>query len=111
MHFHVTDFPSFQSNNFWNAISWKCFLKDDCIRSSLTECQSFLNRKIDVDPMYPVLMSLPCIVPGIAHRRGCMQINFIRIGVTFVPRIRSQKEEEILSVSCSNFDLQVPIPN
>ena len=39
-----------------------CFLKDDCIRSSLIQCESFLNRKIDVDPKNRVLMSFPCIV-------------------------------------------------
>ena len=36
------------------------FLEDNCIRSSLTECQSFLNRNIDVDPKYRVLMPFPC---------------------------------------------------
>ena len=60
--FFFLDFSSFQSNNFWDTISWKRFLKDDCIRSSLIEFQSFLNRKIDVDPKNRVLMSLPCIV-------------------------------------------------
>ena len=31
-------FSSFQSDNFWDAIGWKCSLKDNCIRSSLIEC-------------------------------------------------------------------------
>ena len=33
----MKDFSSFQSDNFWNTISWKCSLKDDCSRSSLIE--------------------------------------------------------------------------
>ena len=60
--FFVWDFSSFQSNNFWNTISWKCFLKNDCIRSSLIECQSFPNCKINIDPIYRVLMFLPCVM-------------------------------------------------
>ena len=83
--------PSFQSNNFLNTISWKCFLKDDCIRSSLIECQSFLNSKIDVDPIYRVLMSLPCIVQVLCMT-WYIQVNLIRILVTFVHRINKQKE-------------------
>ena len=34
---HDKTSPVFQSDNFWNTISWKCSLKDDCIRSSLIE--------------------------------------------------------------------------
>ena len=61
MYFVMQDFSSFQSDNFWNAISWKCFLQEwfDCIWSRLTEFQSSPNRKFDVDPMYVVLVSLP----------------------------------------------------
>ena len=50
--------------------SWKCSLKDDCIRSSLIECQSLLNRKININPKYRVLMFLPstaCIVLDVVH--------------------------------------------
>ena len=36
--FLISDFSSLQSDNFWNTISWKYSLKDDCIRSSLIEC-------------------------------------------------------------------------
>ena len=54
--------PVFQSNNFRNTMNWKCFLKNDSARSSLIELQSFLQSKIDVDPIFCVLMSLPCIV-------------------------------------------------
>ena len=56
----VYDFSSFHPNNFRNTVSWKCFLKDDCIRSSLIECQSLSNRKININPKYRVLMFLPC---------------------------------------------------
>ena len=38
-----------QSNNFWNRISWECFVKNDCVRSSLTE-------------FHRVLVSLPCFM-------------------------------------------------
>ena len=71
--------------------SWERFLKDDCIRSSLIECQSFLNSKIDVDPIYCVLMSLPCIVQILCMTRY-IQVDRIRILVTFVQRINKQKE-------------------
>ena len=81
----------FQSNNFWNTKSWKCFLNDDRIRSSLIECQSLFNRKIDVDPIYRVLMSCPCIVQ-ILCMTWYIQVNLIRILVTFVPRINRQEE-------------------
>ena len=32
-----SEFSSFPSFNFWNAIGWKCSLKNNCIRSSLIE--------------------------------------------------------------------------
>ena len=63
----IQDFSSLQSDNFWNTISWKCFLKDDCIRSSLIECQSFLHCKININPIYRVLVFLPCVMQGIVH--------------------------------------------
>ena len=47
---------SVHPNNFWDTISRKCFLKNDRIRSSLIECQSFLNSKID----FKSLPSGPC---------------------------------------------------
>ena len=34
----IQNFSSLQSFNFWNAISWKCSLKNNCIRSCLIEC-------------------------------------------------------------------------
>ena len=50
------DFSSLQSHNFWNTVSWKCSLKD------LIECQSFSNRKININLKYSVLMLRPCTV-------------------------------------------------
>ena len=38
LQFLMSDFSSLQSHNFWNTTSWKCSLKDYCIRSSLIEC-------------------------------------------------------------------------
>ena len=65
------DFSNFLSNNFRNTTSWKCFLKNDCIRSSLIECQSFLKSKIHVDPKKPRLAvtSMHCagIVQDVIH--------------------------------------------
>ena len=49
VYFFEKDFSSFHSNNFRHTISWKCFLKDDTIRSSFIECLPF---KIEVDPIY-----------------------------------------------------------
>ena len=97
VYFFVSDFSSFQSNNFWNTISWKNSLKDDCIRSSLIECQSFPDRKIDVDPIYRVLMSLPCIVQVLCTT-WYIQVNLFKIVVTFVPRTNRQ-EENCLSLA------------
>ena len=59
-HTRLLQFPFFQLSEY-NKLE-VFLLKDDCIRSSLIECQSFLNSKIDVDPIYCVLMSLPCIM-------------------------------------------------
>ena len=46
-------------------------MKNDCVRSSLIELQSFLHCKIDVDPIHRILMFLPwfyaCIVHDAVH--------------------------------------------
>ena len=73
-----------------NTTSWKYSLKDDCIRSSLIECQSFPNRKIDVDPIHYVLMPLPCIVHVLCMTR-CIQVDHIRILVTLVHNFNWQR--------------------
>ena len=84
VYFFVYDFSNFHPNNFRNTISWKCFLKDDCIRSSLIEFQSFLNCKIDVDPICCVLMSFPCFMHVLCTTRYT-QVDHIRILCDFCP--------------------------
>ena len=48
------------------GVSWKCFMKNDRVRSCLIELQSFLQSKVDVDPIHRVLivsfMLCACIV-------------------------------------------------
>ena len=60
-------------------------MKNDSVRSSLIELQSFLYSKIDVDPIYCVVMSLPCFMHVL-----CMtwytQVDRIRILVILVNR-------------------------
>ena len=106
VYFFENDFSSFQSNNFRNTIRWKRFMKNDSVRSNLIELQSFRSSKIDVDPIYCVLMSLPCIVQVLCMTRYT-QVDRVRILIVFVHRINRQK----YSVFCSDFDLQVSIPN
>ena len=60
-------FSSFHPNNFRNTISWECFVKNDSVRSCLIELQSFLQSKIDVDPMYRVLMFSSMLYACIVH--------------------------------------------
>ena len=94
------------SHNFWNTISWKCSLEDNCIRSSLIECQSFLNRKININAKYRILMFLPSTVQVLCST--CfIEVNLCRILMAFVSGINGQKR--ILSVSCLNSDLQVSV--
>ena len=82
--------PVFIPTKFRNTTSRKYSLKDDSIRSSLIECQCFLNSKIDVDLTYCVLMSLPCVVQVLCTT-WYRQINHLRIFVTFVHRINKQE--------------------
>ena len=66
-------------------------MKNDSVRSSLIELQSFLHSKIDVDPIYCVLMSLPCFVHVLCMTRHT-QVDRIRILVILVHGIHKQKE-------------------
>ena len=91
VYFLENDFFSFHPNNFRNAISWKCFVKNDGVRSSLIELQSFPQSKIDVDPIYCVLMSLPCFMHVLCKTR-LIQVDRIRILIILVHRINKQKE-------------------
>ena len=61
------------------------------VPTSLKGCQSFLNRKIDVDPKYRVLMFLPCIVQ-ILCTTWFIEVNLYRILMPFVHRINRQEE-------------------
>ena len=81
VYFFVYDFSSFHPNNFRNTISWKCFMKNDGVRSSLIELQSFPHSKIDVDPKKCLLMSLPCFMHVLCMTRYT-QVDRIRIPVT-----------------------------
>ena len=102
----IQNFSSLQSHNFWNTISWKCSLEDNCIRSSLIDCQSLFHRKINIDPKYRVLMFLPCTVQ-VSCSSWYREINMFRIFMIFVSWINGQ--EEYCLVSCLNPDLQVSI--
>ena len=72
-------------------MSWKYSLKDDCIRSSLIECQSFPNRKINIDPIFRVLVFLPCVMQVLCTT-WYIQVNLFRIVMLFVSGIKKQKE-------------------
>ena len=88
--FFVYDFSSFHPNNFRNTTSWKCFMKNEGVGSSLAELQSFPHSKIDVDPICCVLMSLPCFLHGLCMTRY-IQVDRIRILVILVHGIKKQK--------------------
>ena len=91
----VKNFSSFHPNNFRNTISWKCFVKNDSVRSCLIELQSFLQSKVDVDPTHRVLMFLPSFMHVLCMTR-CIQVDRIRILMVFCPR--DPQAERILSV-------------
>ena len=87
----VYDFSSFHPNNFRDTISWKCFVKNESVRSCLIERQSFLQSKVDVDPIHRILMLLPCFMHVLCKTR-CFQVDRVRILVFFVCGIHRQKE-------------------
>ena len=60
-------------------------------RSSLIECQSFPNCKININPIYSVLVFLPCVMQLLCST-WYIQVNLFRIFVLFVPGINGQKE-------------------
>ena len=91
MYFLVCDFSSFHLNNFRNTISWECFVKNDSVRPCLIELQSFLQSKVDVDPKYRVLMSLPCFLQ-VPCMTWCIQVDRIRILMILVHRVHRLKE-------------------
>ena len=104
----VYDFSSFHPTNIRNSISWECFVKNDCVRSCLIELQSFLLSKVDVDPIHRILMSLPCFMHVLCKTRY-IPSRSCQDPYGFCPS--DPQAKRILSVCCSNFDLQVSIPN
>ena len=96
----------FPSEQLSDTISWACFVKNDGVRSCLIELQSFLQSKIDVDPIHRILMFLPCFVHVLCKTR-CFQVDRVRILVFFVHGIHRQKEYrlsfvQILSSQCQS---------
>ena len=81
--------PGSIRTSFGNTISWKSFMKNDCVQSSLIELQSFPQSKIDVDPIRCVLMSLPCFMQ-ILCMTWCIQVDRIRILMILVHKNPSQ---------------------
>ena len=73
-------------------------MKDDCIRSSLIECQSFLGRGININPKYRVLMFPPSQCASIVHDVVYWGSIFCRILMPFVSGI-SRQEEYCLSLA------------
>ena len=71
-------------------------MKNDGIRSCLTEHQSFFDRKININPKYRVLMPLPCTV-HVLRSTWCREVNMFRVFVTFVSWINRQEEHRLSS--------------
>ena len=61
-------FSIFHPNKFRDTTSWKCFVKNDGVRSCMIELQSFLLSKFDIDPITPCFdvtsMLYACTVQG-----------------------------------------------
>ena len=89
--FSFFDFSRFHHDSLRDTISWECVVKDDCVRSCLIELQSFLQSKVDVDPIHRILMLLPFFMHVLRMTR-CIQIDRIKILVVFVHGIHRQRE-------------------
>ena len=88
VHFFVKDFSSFQSNNFWNTMGWKCFLKDDCIRSKKWNVNPFrIARSMLTQNTASSSIRYASIVHDVVHSSQSFQDP-----VTFVHRINKQEE-------------------
>ena len=81
----------FPSEQLWKYKNWKCFMKNDGVRSSLIELQSFLQSKVDIDPIHHMLMFLPCFLHVLCMTRYT-QVDRIRILAILVHGIHKQKE-------------------
>ena len=84
------------SNNFRNTTNWNCFVQNDSVPLCLIELESFLQNKIDVDPIYRILMFLPCFM-HVLCMTWCIQVDRFRFRMIFVHGIHKQ-EEYCLSV-------------
>ena len=84
-------------------------MKNDSVRSCLIELQSFLQSKTDVDPIYRVLMFLPCFMHVLCMTRCIYSSRSYQDPYDFC-RWDSQAEREYC-LSFAHFDFQVSIPN
>ena len=66
-------------------------MKNDSVRSCLIEPQSFLQSKVDVDPIHRILMFLPCFMHVLCKTR-CSQVDRVRNLMIFVSWINGQEE-------------------
>ena len=65
-------------------------MKNDCMRSCVITSILSFQSKIDVDPIYRVLMFLPCFMRVLCMTR-CIQVDRIRILMVFVRGIHKQE--------------------
>ena len=86
----------FQSFSSYNTIGWKCSLKNNCVRSCLIEHQSFADSKINIDPKYRILMSLPCILQ-VSCETWYSVVDILWIFVIFFSWINRQEEHRLSS--------------
>ena len=89
-YFFVYDFSRSHHDSLRDTISWERVIKDDCVRSCLTELEFLLLSKFDVDPIHRVLflpycMHVPC-------KTRCFQVDRVKILVFLVHRIHRQKQ-------------------
>ena len=90
-------FSTFQSFSSYNAICWKCSLKDDCVRSCLIELQPFFDdSKISINPKYRVLMPFPSVL-HVSGMTRCRVVDVFWISVIFVSWINRQEEHRLSS--------------
>ena len=87
----VFDFSSFHLDSLRDTIGCECLVKDDGVRSCLTELKSFLLSKLYIDPIHRVLMFLPRFMDVLCKTR-CFQIDRVKILLVFVQRTHRRKE-------------------
>ena len=77
-------------------------MKNDRVRSSLIELQSFPQSKIDVDPTHCILMSLPYFM-HVLCMTWCIQVDRIKILMIFVHGIHRQKCLSVVQMLTSKY--------